>query len=225
MTPRRPHARRPVAILAGIVVLVIVHALTQDSPARFSRTLPFLLVMILSELVREWTVGRLVPTADEHVLRRRRRDQWLALLTGVACMALAVIGAINEWWPSRGLWGYALFTAGMIGFGVSAGIMLVRSRAAADAKRAEMVRAGQSPEGSPPGPLVFLLVFVVTLAIFLMANATVIDTLLAQQALNGRQWIRVIVSAVLCGGLAFIAMRIVNEQADRQFDPANADPN
>jgi hypothetical protein len=224
VTTRRPHARRPVAILAGLAVLVIVHSLTQDSPARFSRTLPFLLVMILSELVREWTVGRLAPTADEHALRRRRRYQWLALLAGVACMALAVIGAINEWWPSRGLWGYALFTAGMIGFGVSAGIMLVRSLAAADAKRAAMARAGQSPESSPPGPLVFLLVFVGTLAIFLMANATVIDTLLSQQALNSRQWIRLIVSAVFCGGLAFVVMRITNEHADRQFDPANPDP-
>ena len=59
----------------------------------------------------------------------------------------------------------------MIGLAMSAGIMLVRSRAAADARRAAMARAGQPPVSALPGPLVFLLVFVVTLAIFLMAKA------------------------------------------------------
>ncbi|MBA4071680.1 MAG: hypothetical protein C0497_07570 [Gemmatimonas sp.] len=223
MTTQRSHTRKPLAILAGIGLLVIGHSLTEDSPAQFSRTLPFLLMLILGELVREWTVARLAPTADERTMRRRRYHQWIALIAGIGFMALSVIGAVDEWWPRRGVWGYALFAAGMIGLGVSAGIMLVRSRTDADAKLAEMARGGQQPVSNALSPLAFPLVFVVTLVIFAMANATAIDTLLSQQALNSRQWIRVIVSAVLCGGLAFIVMRKLNEFADRPFDAANPD--
>lgn len=224
MTSHRAYTRKPFAILAGIGLLIISHSLTEDLPATFSRTLPFLLMLILGELVREWTVGRLSPTADEHTMRRRRTHQWMALMAGITCMALPVIGAGAEWWPRRGIWVYALFAAGMIGFGVSAGIMLVRSRTVADAKLAERVRTGRQPVSEPPGPLVYVVVFSVALLLFAMANATAIESLVARQALDSRQWIRAIVSAVLCGGLTFVVMRKLNESADRPIDVANPDP-
>lgn len=69
MTTHRAYEGEPFAIFAGIGLIIIGHSLTQDSPATFSRTLPFLLMLILGELVREWTVGRLSPTADEHTMR------------------------------------------------------------------------------------------------------------------------------------------------------------
>lgn len=223
MTTPRPHTRTPLAILAGIGILIIGHSLTEPSSAQFSRTLPLLLILILGELVREWTVARLAPTVDERVLRRRRHYQRFALVAGIACMALSVIGAVADWWPAHGPVVDALFASGVVSLAVFLGLLFVRTQAAADARLAELARAGQSPDDNPPGPLVFLLVFCAALVLFATANVTAIDALLSQQALNSRQWIRFIVSAVLCGGLSLVVLRKLNEPADRPSDPANPD--
>jgi len=102
----------------------------------------------------------------------------------------------------------------------SPGAMLVAARASADAK----ARIGQQSTHELSGPLVFVLVFAAALIFFAMANATAIESLLAQQELNSRQWIRLIVSASLCGGLVFIMMRKLNEVAERSLDPTSPDP-
>lgn len=224
MTTERLHTRKPLALLGGIGILVIGHSLIQDSPAHFVRTLPFLLMLILGELVREWTVGRLSPATDEDTARRRRRLGWIAGIAGMLLMTAPLLGLVVEWLPKRSLWVYALFGASMVCAGITTAVMFVGANAALAVKRAEAASTGRPLAGDPPGPLAFVLVFLVALVLFAMANATAMDSLFTHHALSSRQWVRLIVSAVLCGGLAVVVMRKLNEAADRPFDPANPDP-
>lgn len=225
MTTPRPHTRRPLAVLGGgIAILILVHTTWQESTATFFLTLPFLLMTILGELVREWTVARLSPASDDQTRRRRRRLGWITGTAGVAFLAVPIIGIVAEWLPKRGLWVYALAAASLVCMGVLAAVMLVSAQATSNAKRAEAARAGQPLALEPPGPLAFLFVLAGALTMFALANATVIESLLSHQALSAAQWVRVSVSAFLCGGLVIVIMRKLNESADRPSDPANPDP-
>ncbi|MFA6165647.1 MAG: hypothetical protein WC700_03455 [Gemmatimonadaceae bacterium] len=223
MTAPRRHTRTPLAVLVSIGFLVIVHSMTQDSPAHFSRTLPFLLMMILGELVREWTVGRLSSSTDEETRRRRRRLGWIAGIAGIVFLTIPLTGLVTEWLPKRSLWVYALAAASLVCLGVLAAVMMVSAQATLNAKRAEAARAGEQLALKPPGPLIFLAVLVSALLMFASVNATVIGSLFAHQTLGAAQWVRVIVSALLCFGLVYAIMRKLNEFADRPFDPANPD--
>ncbi|MHB0964056.1 MAG: hypothetical protein ACYC5V_12695 [Gemmatimonadaceae bacterium] len=221
MTTPHPRTRRPVAVLVSIGILVMVHSLTHDSPARFSRTLPFLLMMILGELVREWTVGRLSSSTDEETRRGRRRLGWVAGIAGALLLSIALIGLVTKWLPSGSLWVYLLAAASLVCSGVLAAVMMVNAQATLDAKRAEAARTGEPLALTPPGPLTFLLVLVSAIAMFAAINATVIESLLTRQALGAVQWVRVILTALLCFGLVYAILRKLNEFADRRFDPAH----
>ena len=223
MTTRPAATRAPLAVLGSVGILVFVHSLTQDSPAHFSRTLPFLLMMILGELVREWTAGRLSSSTDEETRRRRRRLGWIAGIAGILFLTIPLTGVATEWLPKRSLWVYALVAASLVCLGVLAAVMMVSAQATLNAKRAEAARAGEQLALKPPGPLTFLFVLASALLMCASVNATVIESLFAQQTLSAAQWVRVLVSALLCFGLVYAIMRKLHEIADRPFDPANPD--
>lgn len=220
MTVPRRHSRRPLALLASIGILVLGHSATQDSPNKWMHALPLLLILILGELVREWTVARLAPSNDVGVTRRRHRVLWLTLTAGLALIALPIVAVQMALISKFSQWPLTYLAAGIVCLGVSSAIMFVQAQDALDAKRAAMRLAGESPAFEPPGPLTILLVVLAALVFFVLINATVIETLVAHQALSTAQWIRIVVSALGCSGLAFLVLHRIRAIAEAPSEPA-----
>jgi hypothetical protein len=221
--PRRP-TRKPLALLFGIGILVLGHSATQDSPNKWTHALPLLLILILGELVREWTAARLTPLTDEGDARRRQRLLWLTLTAGLALIALP-IGAVQLGLISKfSLWPLTLLAAGIVCLGVSSAIMLVRAQTALDESRAQRARDGLDSALESPGPLARLAVFAAAVVLFTVTNATFIERLLANQAIRVAHWTRLFVSALLCFGLAFLVLSRMTAHSERAPDTVPDEP-
>ena len=81
----------------------------------------------------------------------------------------------------------------------------------------------RKPELEPPGPLMWLIVFAATLILFAAVNATAIETLLEHDALSTAQLVRIILSAVLCGGFALLVVSKMRALAEPTADSVSTD--
>lgn len=221
MTESHRVRRGPLALAAGIAILVFGHSALQESAEMWVRGLPYLLILILGELVREWTTARLAPTLDEPTTRARRRLQWIALVAGIGFLGLPVGALATEALPKHSLWFFPFLAAGICSFGVFSAAMLVESKAKLDAKLAEAARTGVPLDHAPPGPFVFMVVLGGALVLFAMINAGNIEMLVAGRALSAMQSVRVLLSAIICGGFAFLIWRTLNSFSDRLLDQSN----
>ncbi|MHB8837988.1 MAG: hypothetical protein ACYC7F_03450 [Gemmatimonadaceae bacterium] len=213
--------RKPLALAAGIAILIFGHSAMQESAATWLRSLPVLLILILGELVRERTVSRLSPSLDEPTVRARRRLRWLSLTAGIGFLALPVGALLSGMMSKYSPWAYAYLAASIISFGVLSAVLLVEAKGRLDARLAEAARSGVRPEHSPPGPFTFMLVLAAALVVFAIVNASNIESLVAGRAFSAMQWVRVLVSALICGGFAFIAWRAMNTFSDRLLNPTS----
>ena len=201
-------AKTPVALLATVVLLLLSHSLTMDSASTWLRSLPFLLILVLGELVREFVVAHVPATADTALRSRRRR---LAVWCGVGGALIAAFGVAAlalHWIPPRSNWIFPLFIAWMVAWSVAAGMTF--------SDMAQKARARPVSDRVPPSPLVRLSVLLATLLWFGLINVPLYETLQSGHALSVPQLIRFVVSAIACVAFVVAIWRHLDRDADQQ---------
>jgi hypothetical protein len=205
--------RKPLAILIGVVILVLGHSAYQESMSAFGRSLPFLLILILGELTREWVARRLPLTASDAVCARRRIIALLLFLGGATIAAFLVAAVELNWLPKRSVWVFPAFGAFMIAWSIASAFqganLLQRAR--------ERALANPHAERWHPGPGTFAGVLIAAFILCAMLNASNIEVLASGHILSGAQIVRLVISVVVCVVFATAIWRAMHTQAEQQI--------
>lgn len=205
MTTTHRDTRTPKALLVTMVILVISHSLTQDSANAWTRSLPFLLIMVLGELVREYVVAR-VPACDDAATRARRRRlaAWW-VLGGMLLAGISVAQLLLGWTAKGSLWVYPLFTAWIASMNVAAGLV--------HADLMQKARAQPTHERTAPSPFVLIGMIVVGLAAIAAINEPLYESVRAGHGVGVAHAIRLVVSVLMFSAFVVVNWRLLNRSA------------
>lgn len=201
------HSKRPLVLLFTLAVLVVGHFATRDASVAWTRAIPILLVMILGELVREWTLARLSPATTVDARKRRRRHLWASVLAGLALLALSIGAAATHRVPTGSVWLYTFFIAGILGLAVAAAFSSAIARDTVAAKLAEARRTGTVHDADVPGPMTLFFVVIASVGLFAAVNAPVFEQLMSRDALSLSLILRLAVTALVIVAFAVFVWR------------------